>query len=110
MHKDAHKMLAVPNICTHRNVGNCLFLFEKNTKEIQLFWRLAAPLIDQSLGQGFFAVEFAISLQYQRVVPGTLQVACRILINPFKPDFTLSYSSTTSRELLSQFSTCSGSI
>ena len=28
--------------------------------------------------------------------------------NPFKPDFTLSSSSTTSRELLSQFSTCSG--
>ena len=28
-------------------------------------------------------------------------------INPFKPDFTLSSSSTTSRELLSQFSTCS---
>ena len=29
-------------------------------------------------------------------------------LNPFKPDFTLSSSSTTSRELLSQFSTCSG--
>ena len=29
-------------------------------------------------------------------------------INPFKPNFTLSSSSTTSRELLSQFSTCSG--
>ena len=28
--------------------------------------------------------------------------------NPFNPDFTLSSSSTTSRELLSQFSTCSG--
>ena len=27
--------------------------------------------------------------------------------NPFKPDFTLSSSSTTSRELLSQFTTCS---
>ena len=32
----------------------------------------------------------------------------RVHINPFKPDFTLSSSSTTSRELLSQFSTCSG--
>ena len=31
-----------------------------------------------------------------------------IHINPFKPDFTLSSSSTTSRELLLQFSTCSG--
>ena len=29
-------------------------------------------------------------------------------ITPFEPDFTLSYSSTTSCELLSQFSTCSG--
>ena len=28
--------------------------------------------------------------------------------NPFKPDFTLSSSSTTSRELLSQFSTWRG--
>ena len=27
--------------------------------------------------------------------------------NPFKPEFTLSSSSSTSRELLSQFSTCS---
>ena len=32
----------------------------------------------------------------------------KIHFNPFKPDFTLSSSSTTSRELLSQFSTCSG--
>ena len=30
------------------------------------------------------------------------------VINPFKHDFTLPSSSTTSRELLSQFSTCSG--
>ena len=30
------------------------------------------------------------------------------ILNPFKIDFTLSSSSTTSRELLSQFSTCSG--
>ena len=30
------------------------------------------------------------------------------MFNPLKPDFTLSSSSTTSRELLSQFSTCSG--
>ena len=29
-------------------------------------------------------------------------------LNPFNPDFTLSSSSTTSRELLSQFLTCSG--
>ena len=29
------------------------------------------------------------------------------VINPFKPDFTLSSSSTTSRELLAQISTCS---
>ena len=29
-------------------------------------------------------------------------------LDPFRPDFTLSFSSTTSRELLSQFSTCSG--
>ena len=28
------------------------------------------------------------------------------LVNPFKPDFSLSSSSTTSRELLSQFSAC----
>ena len=28
--------------------------------------------------------------------------------NPFKPGFTLSFSSTTSRELLLQFPTCSG--
>ena len=29
-------------------------------------------------------------------------------INPFEPEFTIVISSTTSRELLSQFSTCSG--
>ena len=28
--------------------------------------------------------------------------------NPFRPEFTIVISSTTSRELLSQFSTCSG--
>ena len=32
----------------------------------------------------------------------------RCLFNPFNPDFTLSSSSTTSRELRQQFSTCSG--
>ena len=44
-------------------------------------------------------------------VDGVTYYISRIIllwVNPFKPDFTLSSSSTTSRELLSQFSTCSG--
>ena len=31
-----------------------------------------------------------------------------VFLNPFEPEFTIVISSTTSRELLPQFSTCSG--
>ena len=33
---------------------------------------------------------------------------CVCIFNPFRPEFTIVISSTTSHELLSQFSTCSG--
>ena len=50
-------------------------------------------------------VENVNKLIYQANIRANSVIA---MLNPFKPDFTLSPSSTTSRELLLQFSTCSG--
>ena len=47
-------------------------------------------------------------LQHWNIFVWTMDTKGFFQFNPFKSDFTLSSSSTTSLELLSQFSTCSG--
>ena len=63
------------------------------------------PAYSALIAKNEFQAKSSFSIKLEVVLCYTV---LNMLINLFKPDLTLSSSSTTSRELLPQFSTCSG--